>query len=585
MTVIDQTTGKNHFITKKRGHIGEVNVVGQWLPTDEDEQTIDDDMAEELWESHEQMTGTMPEQRQMGIDEAEKVDLRFTEAYPIAGTTMTDKKCVFSAKPATHMVMTDNGHFFICEEEWNKRSPDWNQMSKNPNMQKMGSAMKAGMMQVGDFINENEKDIRKAAAQGLRTGADFIDPHQNPASMVLDGMDRDEMPASDFALPSERKFPINTKEQAMHALTFAEWPNNKHNAVAVRRAVFERYPELQDKFNDGKYQRAHYRRNGEEDETTTMTIPQWAAQSGIFSADDLTEEMGAGYFDLEDWESNEAIFVDDSHGMRVIVKPPKGFVIGDVNDAQDALLIYAEDAPFRNPEASGRKAGDGASSRYQPWIGTKVHDDGTRNTIVTDQGYDDLQDAIEVAEYMDEHWTGNDGPYGAVVYDHMTDQEAWPPIRNPYPEKLLDDNFGDDYFKQATKEGMPEDYYDDEMVTTMIFEGFIKPDAAALTKDWEYDEPISEADAIDLLNDYFREAMPPCGSRQTNEEYRMECLEWAKDLFSKYTNYQVEDLILDEAYDKGEWDKAFTSHGIAWKLDTEISSQPNARRSDLHGVG
>ena len=37
--------------------------------------------------------------------------------------------------------------------------------------------------------------------------------------------------------------------------------------------------------------------------------------------------MGAGYFDLEDWESNEAIFVDDSHGMRVIVKPPKGFVM------------------------------------------------------------------------------------------------------------------------------------------------------------------------------------------------------------------------------------------------------------------
>ena len=61
------------------------------MPTDEDEQTIDDDTVEELWESHEQMTGTMPEQRQMGIDEAEKAGLRFTEAYPIAGTTMTEE--------------------------------------------------------------------------------------------------------------------------------------------------------------------------------------------------------------------------------------------------------------------------------------------------------------------------------------------------------------------------------------------------------------------------------------------------------------------------------------------------------------
>ena len=174
LTVIDESTGRSHFITKTRGHIGEVNAAGQWI--DEDKQVIDDDMAEEMWEDHETSQTLERAQRLLSVDEAEKVDLRFTDAYPVAGTTMTDKKCVFSAKPATHMVMTDNGHFFICEEEWNKRSPDWNQMrKKNP----MSSSIKHGAMHAKDYIVEHEDSLRQAAARGMRKGANMIEPRRN----------------------------------------------------------------------------------------------------------------------------------------------------------------------------------------------------------------------------------------------------------------------------------------------------------------------------------------------------------------------------------------------------------------------
>jgi len=82
----------------------------------------------------------------------------------------------------------------------------------------------------------------------------------------------------------------------------------------------------------------------DEIEIVRMTIPMWAAQSGAYSADDVAEEIGSGYFVLEEgWESNEAIFVDDDAGMRVIVETPDGFTIGDAVEGNSELLIYADD--------------------------------------------------------------------------------------------------------------------------------------------------------------------------------------------------------------------------------------------------
>lgn len=144
---------------------------------------------------------------------------------------------------------------------------------------------------------------------------------------------------------------------------------------------------------------------------------------------------------------------------------------------------------------------------------------------------------------------------------------------NPYPEKLSEEETA--YFKQATKEGMPEDYYDDEMVTTMIFEGFIKPDAS-----FKQDMDMGDIpyDNVELFNDTFRDSLPIDYDRSWSEEFRMRCLEWAKGLFDKYTNYQVEDLIFDKAYETDDWDNAFTSHGFAWKLTPKHTPAPKKRK-------
>jgi len=55
---------------------------------------------------------------------------------------------------------------------------------------------------------------------------------------------RKKLPASQFAIPSERIFPIQSKKQAEVALTYADWPNNAKHKAAVRRAVFKKYPSL-----------------------------------------------------------------------------------------------------------------------------------------------------------------------------------------------------------------------------------------------------------------------------------------------------------------------------------------------------
>jgi hypothetical protein len=57
---------------------------------------------------------------------------------------------------------------------------------------------------------------------------------------------RRSLPASDFAIPKRRAYPIQSQTQAKRALAFAAWPQNAKDRAAVRRAVFKRYPELRD---------------------------------------------------------------------------------------------------------------------------------------------------------------------------------------------------------------------------------------------------------------------------------------------------------------------------------------------------
>jgi hypothetical protein len=56
--------------------------------------------------------------------------------------------------------------------------------------------------------------------------------------------ERAALPASAFAIPESRDFPIPNLEYGKRALTYAMWPNNAENRSRVKEAVFARYPSL-----------------------------------------------------------------------------------------------------------------------------------------------------------------------------------------------------------------------------------------------------------------------------------------------------------------------------------------------------
>lgn len=55
---------------------------------------------------------------------------------------------------------------------------------------------------------------------------------------------RSKLPASAFAIPSKRLYPINTKRRARSALAYAARPTTRGSYSTVRRAVLKRYPSL-----------------------------------------------------------------------------------------------------------------------------------------------------------------------------------------------------------------------------------------------------------------------------------------------------------------------------------------------------
>lgn len=52
---------------------------------------------------------------------------------------------------------------------------------------------------------------------------------------------RKALPASAFALPSKRLYPINTPKRARAALSYAARPNTRGSYATVRRAIAKRY--------------------------------------------------------------------------------------------------------------------------------------------------------------------------------------------------------------------------------------------------------------------------------------------------------------------------------------------------------
>lgn len=55
---------------------------------------------------------------------------------------------------------------------------------------------------------------------------------------------RRRLPKSAFALPSKRKYPINTKARARAALAYSARKTTEGSPRTIRRAVLKKYPSL-----------------------------------------------------------------------------------------------------------------------------------------------------------------------------------------------------------------------------------------------------------------------------------------------------------------------------------------------------
>jgi hypothetical protein len=64
---------------------------------------------------------------------------------------------------------------------------------------------------------------------------------------------RQKLPKKDFVFPDQRKWPIQTRKQAMTALTYSTWPQHKSVANKVRKVVFAKYPGLRQSFKKGQH--------------------------------------------------------------------------------------------------------------------------------------------------------------------------------------------------------------------------------------------------------------------------------------------------------------------------------------------
>lgn len=62
--------------------------------------------------------------------------------------------------------------------------------------------------------------------------------------MRLTYAERQRLPSKDFAIPKERKYPIENKAHARNALARVSQDGTPHEKMIVRRAVHRRYPSI-----------------------------------------------------------------------------------------------------------------------------------------------------------------------------------------------------------------------------------------------------------------------------------------------------------------------------------------------------
>ena len=107
---------------------------------------------------------------------------------------------------------------------------------------------------MGDWT-DNGAMFALAALGAIAVGSEFAG--RRWGSRALTQAERDVLPASAFAIPSERKFPMPDLAYGKRALTYAMWPDNASHRQAVKKAVFARYPSLIGWWNSTQWVRAH----------------------------------------------------------------------------------------------------------------------------------------------------------------------------------------------------------------------------------------------------------------------------------------------------------------------------------------
>ncbi len=88
-----------------------------------------------------------------------------------------------------------------------------------------------GLKKIKERLSKNIKHKRQ------------IDRDFSKAAAISDSY-RDSLSGGQFAIPEERKFPIQSRKQARTAIAFANWPNNAKYKKSVLAAVRNRYPDL-----------------------------------------------------------------------------------------------------------------------------------------------------------------------------------------------------------------------------------------------------------------------------------------------------------------------------------------------------
>jgi len=108
----------------------------------------------------------------------------------------------------------------------------------------------------------------------------------------LSAAERKRLSPADFALPKERKYPIQSAQQAKVALTYARWPDNLSDWPEVWKAVKKRWPKVAKSFNGGQFWKE------DRGDAVLGSMPHIAEKLNAVRAL-VAEASGEGYVDNE----------------------------------------------------------------------------------------------------------------------------------------------------------------------------------------------------------------------------------------------------------------------------------------------